>query len=63
VKFRRLTDKIRLLADELWERGEKELSTDVHEIARKAEAARKSKDEEYYRRYPGAVLTRKKKSE
>jgi hypothetical protein len=41
---RRWTDKIRMLADELWKAGKKEIAGDLHEVARKAE---KEREDEY----------------
>lgn len=41
---RRLTDRIRELADRLWDKGDKEGATDMHEYARKKEAERTRKD-------------------
>lgn len=38
---RRLTDKVRELADIAWARGKKDLANELHEVARKAEIERK----------------------
>ena len=43
MPLRRFTDKIRLIADEAWSLGYKELSDELHELARKAEKLRKEK--------------------
>lgn len=37
---RRYTDRLRELADRLWDRGEKEEATEMHDLARKAEELR-----------------------
>lgn len=39
---RRLTDKVRELADIAWARGNKELANELHSVARKAELERKN---------------------
>lgn len=39
---RRLTDKVRELADMAWARGNKDLATELHSVARKAEAEREN---------------------
>ncbi len=42
--YKRWTDKIRILADEMWEAGKKEISNDLHAVAVKAEKERKEDD-------------------
>jgi len=37
---RRLSDKLRTLADKAWARGSREVSTSIHEAARRAETER-----------------------
>lgn len=39
-----LSKKIRALADEAWAQGEKDVSTDLHQIARNLEASRRPLD-------------------
>lgn len=34
--MRRLSDRLRLIADEVWDRGDKELSSHLHQCARDA---------------------------
>lgn len=40
---RRFTDRIRELADRLWERGDKEGATEMHALAAKKEEERKER--------------------
>lgn len=37
MKFRRFSDSLRLLADEAWAKGRKELAEELHEKAREVE--------------------------
>lgn len=37
---RRLSDKLRMLADKAWSRGSKDVAADLHDAARKEEARR-----------------------
>jgi hypothetical protein len=41
MKFRRYTDRIRLLADELWDAGYKEVAQTLHIVAAEEEARRR----------------------
>lgn len=38
--YRRLSDRIRLLADRAWSQGDKQLGTQLHDLARRKEEKR-----------------------
>jgi hypothetical protein len=47
---RRLTDRVRELADQAWEHGQHELSDNLHQVARLAEGQRRLWTDEERRR-------------